>query len=410
MGWLSDVGSFIKDNIHTVLDVAGMIPGIGAVADLANAAVYAAEGDWGNAAMSAVSAIPGVGDTLALASKGVKAGKAAVKGMKAVSKGTKGLKALLKSSGKSILNVIKGKAKAGAKALKNWKDSLKSIFKKKKKGDKVSCAGGKCFTGDTLVYTEKGYLPIREVKVGDNVYSKNEKKGETGYKSVEQISIIETHTIHFIAVNENDPIKTTAYHPFYVEERGWVSAINLKKGDRLITLDGFALVTSVRKERYEEPVAMYNFHVEDWVSYFVSELNIYVHNGGSCKGSKTPGGKGKGDKFKWGNSKSKPTYGHTFTEHGAKKTSQQLTDRAHDLEHQVGKWENDQKAADFIADVAKRGEGTYDVQLPSDVSGRSFLPKGTEIKPDMGKVVVKSDGSIRTAYPYNSSYPTSKPK
>jgi hypothetical protein len=35
---------------HTVLNVAGMIPVIGAPADAINAGWYAAQGDWGNAA------------------------------------------------------------------------------------------------------------------------------------------------------------------------------------------------------------------------------------------------------------------------------------------------------------------------------------------------------------------------
>lgn len=63
---------------------------------------------------------------------------------------------------------------------------------------------------------------------------------------------------------------------------------------------------------------VYNFAMEDWASYFVSESGIYVKSDGSCQ---QPGGKGKIDIFKWGNSKSKPTYGHTFIEHGAKNTT-----------------------------------------------------------------------------------------
>jgi filamentous hemagglutinin len=47
---------------HTVLNVAGMIPVIGAPADAVNAGWYAAQGDWANAALSAATAIPGVGD------------------------------------------------------------------------------------------------------------------------------------------------------------------------------------------------------------------------------------------------------------------------------------------------------------------------------------------------------------
>jgi RHS repeat-associated protein len=46
-----------------LLDVAGFIPGIGEVADLVNAGLYALEGDWGNAAISLAGVLPG-GDAL----------------------------------------------------------------------------------------------------------------------------------------------------------------------------------------------------------------------------------------------------------------------------------------------------------------------------------------------------------
>lgn len=118
---------------------------------------------------------------------------------------------------------------------------------------------------------------------------------------------------------------------------------------------------------------------------------------------------GNSSKFKWGNPKSTPTYGHTFSQHGKKQTTQQLIDRANEFEnpHQVGQWLDDQQAADFLADVVKNREGVFDVQLSSDIKARSILPDGTEVIPDMVKVVMKPDGSIRTAYPYSSLYPNS---
>lgn len=81
----------------------------------------------------------------------------------------------------------------------------------------------------------------------------------------------------------------------------------------------------------------------------------------------TPAGGNKGgsettnrSNFKWGNPKSIPTYGHTFSQHGQKQTLQQLIDRANGFEnpHQVGQWLNNQQAADFLADAVKnRGGG-----------------------------------------------------
>jgi hypothetical protein len=64
---------------HGVLDVAGLVPGVGEVADLANAAWYTAEGDYTMAALSAAAAIPFAG----WAATGA---KAAIKGTAAAEK------------------------------------------------------------------------------------------------------------------------------------------------------------------------------------------------------------------------------------------------------------------------------------------------------------------------------------
>ena len=109
--------------------------------------------------------------------------------------------------------------------------------------------------------------------------------------------------------------------------------------------------------------------------------------------------------FKCGNPKSKPTYGHTFSDHGQKVKSNQLKDRARSKGHQIGQYDDDKLAAEFIANVAKKGSGVHDVPLPQNIKGRGYLPDWTEIFPDMARVVVKPDGSVRTSFPFNSSYP-----
>lgn len=43
-------------------------------------------------------------------------------------------------------------------------------------------------------------------------------------------------------------------------------------------MDGFVHITKVEKTRHEEAVPVYNFHVKDWVSYFVGKMCVYVHN------------------------------------------------------------------------------------------------------------------------------------
>lgn len=72
----------VLDGIQTALDFAGFAPGIGAVPDLLNAAISACRGNWTEAGLSVLAAIPGVGDAAAgvkIANRGVKIAKAARK-------------------------------------------------------------------------------------------------------------------------------------------------------------------------------------------------------------------------------------------------------------------------------------------------------------------------------------------
>jgi hypothetical protein len=80
MGWISNLlNKADLSAVHTGLDIVGMTPLFGNVADLANSAIYAAKGDVKNAGISLTAAIPGAGQAIAgarLATKGAKALKA----------------------------------------------------------------------------------------------------------------------------------------------------------------------------------------------------------------------------------------------------------------------------------------------------------------------------------------------
>jgi RHS repeat-associated protein len=72
---------------HGALDAVGLVPVVGEVADGINTVAYAAEGDWGNAAISAVAVVPVVGDAAKagrIASKVAKYGDEVVDGAKVV--------------------------------------------------------------------------------------------------------------------------------------------------------------------------------------------------------------------------------------------------------------------------------------------------------------------------------------
>lgn len=81
----------LLDGLQLVLDAAGLFPGLGAIPDLLNAAIYALRGDKANAALSLLAAVPGIGDAATatkLITKSAKAAKTTAKTAKAIEKTT----------------------------------------------------------------------------------------------------------------------------------------------------------------------------------------------------------------------------------------------------------------------------------------------------------------------------------
>lgn len=64
--------------------------------------------------------------------------------------------------------------------------------------------------------------------------------------------------------------------------KGWVCAIDLRAGDILVLQSGeYVIVEMVQHEILESPVTVYNFEVEDFHTYYVSDCAVLVHN--MCK-------------------------------------------------------------------------------------------------------------------------------
>ncbi|MEG0260436.1 MAG: DUF6531 domain-containing protein, partial [Lysinibacillus sp.] len=124
--------SSILDGVSLALDVAGFIPGIGAIADVANAGISLARGDYAGAAMNLVGAIPGVGDAAKTAYKVNKAAKAAEAASKAAkvadkavdtAKAIKGMKAAYTKVSKT-LDTVSAIANKGSKSVKTAADKV----------------------------------------------------------------------------------------------------------------------------------------------------------------------------------------------------------------------------------------------------------------------------------------------
>ena len=80
------------DKAHALLDIAGMVPVIGNVADGVTVLLHAARGNWKGAALSAASMVPGTGQ----AATAARIGKKLIKVIKTSKKSFKGSKILLK--------------------------------------------------------------------------------------------------------------------------------------------------------------------------------------------------------------------------------------------------------------------------------------------------------------------------
>ena len=138
-----------------------------------------------------------------------------------------------------------------------------------------------CFIAGTLVATETGYVTIENIKVGDLVWAHDPETGETALKPVVQTFRNETTEWIHVTVN-GETLTCTPEHPFYVPEKGWTSAIDLRAGDILVMLNGeYVVVEQVQHELLESPETTYNFEVEDYHTYYVGDEPVLVHN--KCK-------------------------------------------------------------------------------------------------------------------------------
>ena len=182
----------------------------------------------------------------------------------------------------------------------------------------LSIAGGAsglmnlCFVAGTEVATDDGLKNIEDIEEGDVVWSCNPDTGETGLKSVKQVFVNETdELVHVTITNDSgktENIDTTVRHPFYVVDYGFKYASELKIGDRVKSVDGDIYeVSNVDSEKLAKPVKVYNFEVEDWHTYFVSEEMILVHNMCAKKSVESVLTKKKNEKTS-SRSSSKPQY------------------------------------------------------------------------------------------------------
>lgn len=338
-----------------------------------------------------------------------------------------------------------------------------------KKLEQAAAKAANCFPEDTLVGTETGLRPIKTVNPGDRVWALDFGTGAWRLCAVER-----RHDSTFagpvvtldIGTSE---VSATAGHPFWViegedlqsrpvagelpadEDRGgavpgrWLDSQHLRAGD--VILRRAAAPARIKNVTVRtDTLAVCNLTVTGLHTFAVGPDGVLVHNtsdservaqkaleaaqaakGDTAAASKaakeaeeiaakaaaqTPAPRPGDPSLRWGNPKSKPTYGHTFLDHGQKVKDEQLIDRARtkDLNepatapHQIGAWNNDKTAADIIAEAVRgRKPGdVFDITIPAK-SGRSFTGDSKALTADKARIVIGENGSVTTAYPFSST-------
>ena len=182
--------------------------------------------------------------------------------------------------------------------------------------------GSFCFIAGTKVLTDSGQKNIEDIEVGDQVLAYDEETGVTAYKPV--LHLFRNTTKEWCTVSirgaegELYEITSTPGHKYFVPgnrvrkdsrapehasyaglSEKWVSACDLKHGDKVLLSDGtLCEVEGVTLKQLETPETTYNLEVADFHTYYVSDACVLVHNlncGKSGRGKKlAPDPKAKG--------------------------------------------------------------------------------------------------------------------
>ena len=233
---------------HFALDMVGLVPIAGELADVTNAAWYAADGDYVNAGVSLGSAIP-----------------------------------------------IAGWGFAGVKTGVRVVDAAKSV---KTSGRMPSCRTNSFVPGTKVVMADGSGKPIEQVRVGDRVLATDPETGQTDARRVtdtivgegtKRLVAIDVVTMDSKAGSVTARIVATDGHPFYeVGLKKWIKAEDLKAGSKLrhSTARRSMVVSSTR--HYLAQTRVHNLTVETHHTYYVlaGATPVLVHNANCIVGTK----------------------------------------------------------------------------------------------------------------------------
>ncbi|MFD7162217.1 polymorphic toxin type 27 domain-containing protein [Streptomyces violascens] len=137
---------------------------------------------------------------------------------------------------------------------------------------------GRCFPAGTMIATDTGQKPIEQIKVGDRVWSSDPASGKRSLQRV--LKLFNRSVDQLVEVRTaSGKVAASDSHRFWVQNKGWVEARDLRAGDEFRTKDGNSdkvLDTALVKGKTQ----VFNFEVDNAHTYYVyaGSTPILVHN------------------------------------------------------------------------------------------------------------------------------------
>lgn len=132
-----------------------------------------------------------------------------------------------------------------------------------------------CLVAGTPICTDRGFVAIDKLQVGDRVLSKDLDTGELAYKLVLETTVRNPVPVKSFSVN-GETITGSDGHHFWISGEGWKKTRELKPELPMHTATGMSRIESV--VQLDEPASVYNLIVEDFHTYFVGKNMVLSHD------------------------------------------------------------------------------------------------------------------------------------
>ncbi|UXZ04813.1 HINT domain-containing protein [Moraxella nasicaprae] len=191
---------------------------------------------------------------------------------------------VIKAGGKVISKVFKSK-EAAEKVLAEAK-RVSTVNKntantKNPTQPKATCTTGTaCFTAGTLIETSEGLKTIETFTGGELVWTRNDITLEYGYRPVIATKATPDQPIFQVTVKNHqgdiETLETTAEHPFWIKDTGWLKAFLLEQGMILLDRNNQEVEVISQYLLPNHTDTVYNIEVDDFHTYHVGRLGVWL--------------------------------------------------------------------------------------------------------------------------------------